>query len=52
MEHGIVQTIVLLAILALALLFFAGQHGRDRLRDKLHHKPLRRPHRSRSHRHP
>ncbi|MGU7773393.1 hypothetical protein ACV229_24845 [Burkholderia sp. MR1-5-21] len=52
MEHGIVQTVVLVAILALALLFFIGRNGRDRLRNRVHHKPVRRPHRSRTHRHP
>jgi hypothetical protein len=54
MEHGIVQTLLLLALLVFAVLFFtAGRgRGRDRTRDKLPHRPARRSSRSQTHRHP
>lgn len=35
MESGIVQTILLLAILVFAVLFFAERRSRDRARDRL-----------------
>ncbi|WP_175888598.1 MULTISPECIES: hypothetical protein [Burkholderia] len=48
MENGIVQTLVLLAILVFAVLFFATRRGRDRTRDRLLHRSPR----SHTHRHP
>ncbi|KAF1038786.1 hypothetical protein BLA6993_06042 [Burkholderia lata] len=52
MEHGIVQTLLLLALLVFAVLFFTAGRGRDRTRDKLLHRPARRSSRSHPHRHP
>ncbi|MCA8277474.1 hypothetical protein LGN17_33870 [Burkholderia sp. AU30280] len=52
MENGIVEVVVLLAFVALAVLFFVKRPGRDRLRAKFHHPPLRRPHRPHRHHQP
>ncbi|MEN2468840.1 MULTISPECIES: hypothetical protein [Burkholderia] len=52
MENGIVQTLVLLALLVFAVLFFTARRGRDRTRDRLLHRPARRSPRSHTHRHP
>ncbi|WP_162835534.1 hypothetical protein [Burkholderia sp. A9] len=52
MENGIVRTLVLLAILVLAVLFFAARRGRDRTRDKLLHRSARRSTRSHTHHRP
>ncbi|WP_175965675.1 hypothetical protein [Burkholderia sp. BCC0322] len=52
MENGIVEVVVLLAFVALAVLFFIKRPGRDRLRAKFHHPPLRRPHRPHRHHQP
>jgi len=52
MENGIVEVVVLLAFVALAVLFFAKRPGRDRLRAKFHHPPLRRPNRPHRHHQP
>jgi len=52
MENGIVEVVVLLAFAALAVLFFAKRPGRDRLRAKFHHPPLRRPNRPHRHHQP
>ncbi|WP_159085693.1 MULTISPECIES: hypothetical protein [unclassified Burkholderia] len=52
METGIVEVVVLLAFVALAVLFFIKRPGRDRLRAKFHHPPLRRPNRPHRHHQP
>jgi SOS response regulatory protein OraA/RecX len=53
MEDDIVQAIVMLAILALALLFFATRRrSRDQIRDRLLRKATQHPPRSHRHRHP
>ncbi|WP_423381991.1 hypothetical protein [Burkholderia sp. LMG 32019] len=52
MENGIVQALLLLALLVFAVLFFTAGRGRDRTRDKLLHRPTRRSSRSHTHRHP
>ncbi|AWV03217.1 hypothetical protein DM992_28475 [Burkholderia sp. JP2-270] len=52
MENGIVEVVVLLAFVALVALFFVKRPGRDRLRAKFHHPPLRRPNRPHRHHQP
>ncbi|NTX25861.1 hypothetical protein HT746_01650 [Burkholderia pyrrocinia] len=52
MENRIVEVVVLLAFFALAALFFFRRSGRDRLRAKFRHPPLRRPHRPHRHHQP
>ncbi|AOI95999.1 MULTISPECIES: hypothetical protein [Burkholderia] len=52
MENGIVEIVVLLAFVALAVLFFVKRPGRDRLRAKFRHPPLRRPNRPHRHHQP
>ncbi|WP_167359250.1 hypothetical protein [Burkholderia diffusa] len=49
MENGIVATILLLAVLVFAVLFFAERRSRDSTRDRLLHRTSRRS--ARSHRH-
>ncbi|UEP36427.1 hypothetical protein LL998_22415 [Burkholderia ambifaria] len=49
MENGIVATILLLAVLMFAVLFFAEQRSRERIRDRLLHRPSRRSARSHTH---
>jgi hypothetical protein len=51
MEHDLVSILVLLAVLMLAALFFAGGRSRSRILDQLRRKSARRP-RSHTHRHP
>lgn len=49
-EHDLVSTLVLLAVVMLAALFFAEGRSRNRIRGQLQRKPARRP-RSHTHRH-
>ncbi|WP_174429243.1 MULTISPECIES: hypothetical protein [Burkholderia] len=50
-EHDLVSILVLLAVLMLAVLFFAEGRSRNRIRGQLQRKSARRP-RSHTHRHP
>ncbi|HGL6716117.1 hypothetical protein NTJ56_31265 [Burkholderia contaminans] len=52
MENDIVKTLLLIALLGFAVLFYTAGGGRDRSRDKLLHRPARRSSRSHTHRHP
>ncbi|CAB3748690.1 MULTISPECIES: hypothetical protein [Burkholderia] len=45
MQNAIVEAVVLLAFVALAVLFILKRPGRDRARARFHHSPLRRPNR-------